>query len=372
VTTIEPMLQERPGEGPPRGRRRTRRLWIVLLVVAVLLGGGYIAADRYTSHLYALAPGSASPVGPAITVKPPTPTYTHPGRILFVTVSLRTVGPIDYVFDKINPNVQLVNQSALVGPSRPSQLNQVDAVQMQTSTQTAVIVALRQLGYTVVVHDIGAEVNVVSAKSPADGHLVPGDVITAVDGAPTTTSDALVAIIHAHKPGDELDFTVQPPTGPVRTERITLGTTPPGVSPTPRAFLGVQTSTKQQAILPVNVTIDPGNVGGPSAGLAFTLGVINELQSGDVTGGHTVAITGTINPDGTVGDVGGVAQKTVAVRRTAAIAFLVPPGEYNVARQHAGSRLKIIEVRSVQDALNALASLGGDVSGATPAHAAAA
>ena len=342
-------------------------------MVVVLIGSGYLVAARYTSHLYALAPGSASSVGPAITVKPPTPTYSHPGKFLFVTVSLRTVGPIDYVFDRMNSNIQLVNQSALVGPSRPSQLNQVDAVQMQTSTQTAVIVALQQLGYTVVVHDIGAEVDVVSAKSPADGHLVPGDVITAVDGTPTTTSDALVAIIRAHKPGDDLSFTVQPPSGPVRTDSITLGATPPGVSATPRAFLGVQTSTKQQAILPVDVTIDPGNVGGPSAGLAFTLGVIGELQAGDLTGGHTVAVTGTIEADGSVGDVGGVAQKTVAVRRTGAIAFLVPPGEYDVARKHAGPHLKVIEVRSVQDALNALASLGGDVSHATPtAHPAAA
>jgi PDZ domain-containing protein len=260
-----------------------------------------------------------------------------------------------------------------VGSSKPSQLNEVNAVQMQTSTQTAVIVALQELGYTVPVQNIGAEVNAVSAKSPADGHLIPGDVVIALDGTPTPTSEALVTAIQAHKPGDEVKLSVQPPSGPVRVEAITLGTSPPGLG-TPHAFLGIQTSTKQHATLPVDVTIDPGNVGGPSAGLAFTLGVMNELQTGDLAGGHTVAVTGTIEPDGTVGDVGGVAQKTAAVRKAGAIAFLVPPGEYKTAVQHAGSHLKVIQVSSVDQALNALASLGGNVSGVThtpPAKAAA-
>ncbi len=345
----------------------------MLIVVLALLGIGYLVADRYTSRLFALAPGSATSVGPAISVKPPTPTFTHPGKFLFVTVSVRTVGPLDYVYDRLNSDIQLVNQSALVGSSKPSQLNQVNAVQMQTSTQTAVIVALEELGYTVPLHNLGAQVNEVTAKSPADGHLVPGDLITALDATPTATSQDLVAAIQGHKPGDEVRLTVQPPTGPVRVEPITLGTSPPALGPA-HAFLGISTATKQQASLPVNVTIDPGNVGGPSAGLAFTLGVMNELQSGNLTGGHNVAVTGTIQPDGSVGDVGGVAQKTVAVRRSGAIAFLVPPGEYKTASQHAGSHLKIIEVSSVQQALNALASLGGNVSGvkgAPPAKAAA-
>ena len=126
------------------------------------------------------------------------------------------------------------------------------------------------------------------------------------------------------------------------------------------------------------MTIDPGNIGGPSAGLAFTLGVIDELNPGDLTGGRKIAATGTIESDGSVGDVGGVVQKTAAVRRAGAIAFLVPPGEYADAVKNAGPKLKVIKVTSLEQALDALKGLGrrperpaagaDDVAGRRPAR----
>lgn len=367
------MVQDGPPEQSPPPARRSHRLrrLIALLVVVVVLGTGYVVASHYTSDLYALAPGSATPVASAITVAAPATTYRHPGEILFVTVSLRTVEPVGFVFDKLNPNVQVVNQKQLVGTAKASQLNQVDAVQMQTSTQTAVIVALRRLGYTVNVENLGALVQEVSAKSPADGHLVPGDVITEINGTPTTTNEALVNAIHSHQPGDVVKLTVQPPSGPARTESIVLGKFPPvpaGQGTTPNyGFVGIVTGTKQRALLPVKATIDPGNVGGPSAGLAFTLGLINALSGGDLTGGKKVAVTGTIGPDGEVGPVGGVPQKTVAVNRSRAVAFLVPPEEYEDAVKKAGPRLQVIKVSTLDEALNALASIGGDVHAIPPA-----
>jgi PDZ domain-containing protein len=372
VTTIDPMVQDGPPEqSPPSARpsRRPRR-FIALAVVIAILVAGYLVAVHQTSNLYAEAPGSASPVGPLITVKGPVKADTHSGQLLFVTVSLRTVGPFDYVFDKLNHDVNIVTQKQLLGSAKPSQLNQVDAIQMQTSTQSAVIVALRRLGYNVSVNNVGAEVLEVEASSPADGHLVPGDVITAFEGMPTPTAQALVDDIHAHRPGDVVKLTVQPPTGSLRVESIKLGDFPPPPpgqgSPPSFGFVGISTGTKQVANLPVNVTIDPGNVGGPSAGLAFTLGVIDALSSGDLTGGRKVAVTGTIDGDGNVGDVGGVPQKTVAVRKSGAVAFLVPKVEYKVALKKAGSKLKVIPVTTLDDALKALASIGGDLHGLPP------
>jgi PDZ domain-containing protein len=337
----------------------------------LLAGIGYLVAQRYTSHLLALTPGSATPVNDAISVKPAMVAHPHRGRILFVTVALRSVGPFDYLPDKLNSDIQVVDQKVLVPPnSKPSQLNQLNAVEMQNSTQVAEIVSLRRLGYKVDLHGQGAEVNQVAPKTPADGHLVPGDVVTAMDGTPIPTNDVLVAAIRKHRPGDSVTLTVMANGGSSRTEVVKLGQAP-GTGP-PHAFLGIVTSTKQQLKLPVDVNIDPGNVGGPSAGLAFTLGVINALTTSDVTGGHTVAVTGTISSDGTVGDVGGVAQKTAAVRRSGAVAFLVPPGEYNDARKHAGHRLKIIKVSNLEEALTALRSIGGDLSALGPPPAAVA
>jgi PDZ domain-containing protein len=109
------------------------------------------------------------------------------------------------------------------------------------------------------------------------------------------------------------------------------------------------------------VSIDSGQVGGPSAGLAFTLGLIDKLSAGELTGGRTVAATGTIDVDGFVGDVGGVPQKTAAVIASGASVFLVPANEFDEATARAGTRLEVVKVDTLKDALSALGRLGGDV-----------
>jgi PDZ domain-containing protein len=377
VTTIDPMLQDPsvplgptpidPHEPPSRPRRP--RWLIFLAILAVVCALGYVVGQRYTSHLFALAPGTAPPVKDFITIRPPGQVHDHKGRILLVTVSLRTVQPLDYIQDKLNPDIQIVSEHALLGTAKASQLTQANQVAMQNSSQTAVVVALERLGYKINVAGQGAEVDEVEANSPADGHLQPGDVITAIDGAPTATNDALVSAIRRHKAGDTVRLTVQSTTGSrtvTRTETLRLALSPPGQDGSRHAFIGIQTTTKGNAQLPFGVTIDAGNIGGPSAGLAFTLGVIDELTKTDLTGGQVIAATGTIGSDGAVGDVGGVAQKTAAVRDAGAVAFLVPPGEYQEALKHAGSHLKIIQVKSIEQALDALRSLGGDLSALGP------
>jgi Lon-like protease len=380
VTTIDPMVQDPSlpeGPTPPgptaRPERPRRPRWLVVLtILLIVLGIAYALGQRYTSHLFALAPGTAPPVKDYITIKPPGQVHVHKGRILLVTVSLRTVQPLDYIRDKLNPDIQVISEHALVGNAKPSQLTQANQVAMQNSTQTAVVVALERLGYKINVAGQGAEVDEVAAKTPADGHLQPGDVIAAVDGVPIKTSDELLAATHKHRAGDTITLTVQSTTGgktTTRTEIVRLGLSPAGQG-SPHAFIGIVTSTKGDPQLPFGVTIDAGNIGGPSAGLAFTLGVIDELTKSDPTGGQVIAATGTIDANGKVGDVGGVAQKTAAVRQTGAVAFLVPPGEYKEALKHAGSHLKIIQVATLEDAVGALRSLGGDVSALGPPPAA--
>src|SRR5207249_3909047 len=117
---------------------------------------------------------------------------------------------------------------------------------------------------------------------------------------------------------------------------------------------------------PYTVSIDSGAVGGPSAGLAFTLELIDSLTPGELTGGRKVAVTGTIESDGTVGPVGGVMQKTAAVRSAGAKYFLVPPDEFDAAKAHAGHNLQVIKVETLEQALDALVSIGGDVTALGP------
>jgi PDZ domain-containing protein len=110
---------------------------------------------------------------------------------------------------------------------------------------------------------------------------------------------------------------------------------------------------------PFPVTIDSAGIIGPSAGLAFTLGLIAKLDPADLTGGQRIAATGTMSLDGTVGDVGGVAQKTAAVRNAGATVFFVPVPELKVAEAHAGKTLKVFAVANVSQALADLEQLGG-------------
>jgi PDZ domain-containing protein len=131
-----------------------------------------------------------------------------------------------------------------------------------------------------------------------------------------------------------------------------------------RTIIGFQPFDTARADLPFDVDIDSGAIGGPSAGLAFTLTLIDELTPGELTGGRRVAVTGTISLDGTVGAIGGLAQKTSAVRQQGATVFLVPTaqGEADIARARevAGDDVEIVPVATLDEALAALADLGGN------------
>jgi Lon-like protease len=132
-----------------------------------------------------------------------------------------------------------------------------------------------------------------------------------------------------------------------------------------RGFLGISVQTQQDYTFPFPITIDTADIGGPSAGLAMTLGVLNTLSGGHLTGGRVVAATGTMSATGAVGDVGGVAQKTVAVERAGATVFFVPPEELSAARSKATASLHVYAVSSLAQVLSILRGLGGKVPPAT-------
>jgi len=302
---------------------------------------------------YVLSPGEATGVEPLIQVQG-APSYHHGGSILFTTVSLAgDVNAYGFLHGWLSHDDVVVSRQEITGGT-PTKTYDAENVQAMTDSKTAATkVALQRLGYTVPASGDGVEVVQVTAKGPADGKLRTADVITAVDGTPVTLDEQLVSAVHRHKPGDVINFTLsrggQPQT--VAVQAVDDGH---GV-----AKVGVALQTKNLRYdFPVKVTIDTGRVSGPSAGLAFTLALLDDLGAGDLTGGKKVAVTGTIDIDGKVGPVGGVAQKTVTARRAGAIAFLVPPEEERDAKRHAG-KMRIITIRTLDDALAALQQLGG-------------
>ena len=149
-------------------------------------------------------------------------------------------------------------------------------------------------------------------------------------------------------------------TGQLRTQAFVYGTHPdPERS---GGFIGIEDITIRtvDAELPFDIQIDSGSIGGPSAGLAFTLTLIDLLTEGELTGGNRVAVTGTITGGGTVGNVGGVAQKAAAAEDQGAVMFIVPVESVEDAESTTDS-LDIVGVASLEEALEALASLGGDI-----------
>jgi PDZ domain-containing protein len=215
--------------------------------------------------------------------------------------------------------------------------------------------------------------------TPAYGVLQVGDVVTAVDGTPTPSAAAMDKALSAYHSGQTVTLTVRrggtaapaPVRLTLRSTVVNLGYNTDGKGPYVRVKLGIEPEDQVDYTYPVAVKIDVTDIGGPSAGLAMTLGVIDALSSGSLTGGHTVAATGTIDAQGDVGDVGGVAQKTVAVQRAGATMFFVPPEEYKSAMSTVRPGLTIYPVSTLDQVLKILAAHGGTVppAEATPAAA---
>ena len=200
------------------------------------------------------------------------------------------------------------------GDIPPDEFRQINVEAMADSKTTAQVLALRHLGFT----DLGdgAEIVDVDPSLPAAPLLRARDVIVEIDGQPVATSADVVAGIRARKPGEVVHLRVERDGSPVELD-ATLGRSDDG-----RPLLGVRLTTKIK--LPFEINIDSGKVVGPSAGLAYALELLDVLTPGELTGGVDVAVTGDLQTDGTVGPIGGVAQKTVAVRHAGVKVFLVP------------------------------------------------
>jgi PDZ domain-containing protein len=223
---------------------------------------------------------------------------------------------------------------------------------MSRSQSIAAAVALRELGYDVEAAPAGALVEGIFADTPAVGKLRPTDVIVSVDGTAVRTPSDLRRLVSAKAPGSAVRLGVDR-----GDERIQVSlTTAANPSEPERSIVGVAAAQEASIELPISVRIDAGDVGGPSAGLAFALDLLEELGR-DVDRGRKVAVTGELELDGDVVSVGGIEQKVIGARRTGVDAFVVPAGDNAAeARKHADG-IRVIPVRNFQQALRALATL---------------
>jgi Lon-like protease len=319
-------------------------LGAVLLLVAGVL---YVAP----SGDYIFLPDRARAVAPLVQVQGEKPDKDG-GGIYYVAVDVRKASLLEKAVPGLNDGATLVPADQ-VNPEgvNERQRRQGELQEMARSQKYAAAVALRALGYKVSVQPKGALVEAVGAGYPADGKLVPDDVIVAVDGAPVRNARGLTAQLDKRKPGDVVRLTVR---RLKKTVDVSIRTTE-NPQDTKRAFLGVVISDDATVKLPVKVAFDIGGVGGPSAGLAFALDLTEELGR-DVDHGSRVAATGEILLDGSVRAVGGIKQKTIGARRAGMDFFLVPGDNAAEARRYADG-LRIVPVDSFQQALRRLATV---------------
>jgi PDZ domain-containing protein len=323
----------------------------------MLVIAGFVANSIQLND-YALSPGLAQPVGPLITI--PSAKAPRHRDIYLTDVYLNRISALQWPLYALNSNDAIYPGRELFGPvTKPSKIAQEESLEMVFSSEEARVEALRYLGYRVPEHQ-GALVLQILPRSPAARikGLQVGDAITAIGGRPTPSTKAVAQALHGDHPGERVSLSIQTVDGAQRSARVVLGHRPG--HPT-QAFIGVGIQTGPWFALPLRVDINSDGIGGPSAGLAFTLGIINELTGGHLTGGHRVAATGTIDLHGQVGVVGGVPQKTIAVRRAGATVFLVPKANYHDALSKAGTHLRVIPVSSLNQAIAALRRLGGRV-----------
>jgi PDZ domain-containing protein len=349
-----------PGAVEPPARR-PRRGWrtagLVAVTVVMVLVVQVIVASRFDTPWLALEPGSATSTDGLLSVDG-AQTYDDAGEILYLTVRTNRLSALEWITKARDPYVDILREKDVDGDRNPSEVREENLEMMRTSKSEAELAALNYLGYDVF-EPIGAQVVSVEEASAADGKLTVNDVITAVGDTPITSSDELIAELRGLQPGVAVQLAVQTTDGTdQRTVDITLGARPDG---TEGGFLGISAKTWYDISpdIPVTIDIDSGDVGGNSAGLAFALSIIDSLTPGSLTGDHVVAVTGTMSVNGTVGDVGGVAQKAVAARRAGAQYMLVPSALVAQAEKNAGD-MQVIPVNTLQEALDALANLGGN------------
>lgn len=332
--------------------RRAATLLVAAAGVLIALAVAVVSPVPYV----ALTPGptlntlGVSGSKPLIQIKGH-PVYPTSGHLNMVTVSfLGGPGTNFNIFGALrawlSPNDAVVPQQEIFTPGQtPQQVARQDTEQMANSQQTAEAAALCQVGISLkTVDTIQATVK----GMPAAGHLQQGDVITAVDGRPVSCHADAGTLIRARRPGAPVQLTFL---RRGRTEHVRLATADAQGTPE----IGVQLT--EGFVFPFTVTISIGNIGGPSAGLMFALGIIDKITPDNLTGGRFIAGTGEIEANGTVGPIGGIQQKMVGARAAGATIFLTPAANCLDAAGAVPAGMRLIKVGTLAGAVDALEAL---------------
>ncbi len=342
---------------PPEAPRRPSPRWPYVLVAAFLaIGLLVVVAWPIKLPYYAMSPGPVESVADLVTIKD-VPRYDSQGTFYLLTVSLRgEVNPFEWFEARyVDKKVDLIPSDVIRPPGvTQEEVTRTNQQAMNNSIDSAIYVALNRLGYQVSFKGDGVRITSVVDGVPAVGVLQPGDIITTIQGQPVQTVDEASARIKEFAVGDVITLEGTRDGEPL-TADVQLVPHPdvPGA-----AMVGVTLETVNLSLdMPIDVSVDPGNIGGPSAGLEFTLTVLDLLTPGDLTKGHVIAGTGTMSFDETVGAIGGIRQKVYGARSVGAEVIFVPRDNYADALTATDGQIVVVPVDTLQDALDYLDAL---------------
>ena len=329
---------------------KIRRIAVVLLLaIALLVLGLFIRIDYYL-----MLPSRAVNLNSVIAVE--NGDVDDEGYFYLVTVSQRRASLTSALYGKIHPHID-INPAGQVIPEDmdEKEYRELLSENMIESQHIAQVVALRRSGYDVEIISEGVEIIHIIEDAAAQGYLLEKDIILTVDDRQVNFSSEVPLIVKDRQVGETVGLEVRR-----NNETINLNV-PTGANPEDEnsPFLGIYIKTRPwEPLLPVNISMNTGNIGGPSAGVMFVLEIINQLTADDLTAGYKIAGTGTIDIEENVGKIGGITQKVIAAEKTGADYFILPEGNYEQAQKIA-SKVELVPVNTLDDILLFLTTLEG-------------
>jgi PDZ domain-containing protein len=317
--------------------RRFRRAWL-LFPIALL---AFFALTYYLPY-YELGPGPARAVDPLIEFDGRT-RYEPDGSFVLTTIHFEQLTALGILQAWLDPDRSVVRRDALFRPGVSREEEEERSIsQMDQSKLDATYVVLEELTGYPEDHGEGVLIESVVPGCAADGELFPGDLVHAIDGAGVDDVEDARRAIRAAPSGQVLTFDVTIDGEP---ETISLLREPCGGSERP--LVGVSMIER----FPLDVRIESGEIGGPSAGLAWALGLYDLMTPGDLAGGRTIAVTGQLALDGTVLEIGAPDEKVIAAADAGATVLLLPEGNLEEARSVGDRGVELVPVSSFDDAL---------------------
>ncbi|MCC9709536.1 PDZ domain-containing protein [Streptomyces sp. MNU76] len=294
-------------------------------------------------------------------------TYATTGHLNMTTVRVTSadyrMNLVEAVYGWLAHDNKVVPHDTLYPDGKTEeQSTQENAEEFSQSQESAKVAALKELDIPVKSWVI---VSTVLKDSPAEGKLHAGDVIKSVDGTAVKAPEDVAKLVTKHKPGEDVDFVIVPAKAQAaaekanrtatETETVRITTAKSDDTGEQRAIVGISAGTDHT--FPFTIDIKLADVGGPSAGLMFALGIYDKLTPGNLTGGKFVAGTGTIDDEGKVGPIGGIEMKTVGARDKGAEYFLTPKDNCAAAAKDTPDGLTLVKVDTIEDALGALGDI---------------